>query len=61
MCFRASESDFPRNSRDLSSPIKFVAAEAGFLPSVPLTFLADIVSVAVRCFAICACDVGSSG
>jgi len=47
--------NFPVLTRELSNfkgviPIKFVAAEAGFLPSVPLIFFADIL--AGFCFAL---------
>lgn len=42
-------------------PIKFVAAEAGFLPFEPPTFLADIVSASVMYCGVCASDAANSG
>jgi hypothetical protein len=37
-------------------PIKFVAAEAGFLPFGPFTFLADILRESVGWSGVCACE-----
>jgi hypothetical protein len=45
----------------MSIPIKFVAAEAGFLPFEPPMFLADIVNASVESCSICACDAADSG
>lgn len=41
--FNARQPDVVRRNGLAAKPIKLVAAEAGFLPPAPFTFLADIV------------------